>query len=867
MYIDRWWYALRPRLRALIDPEATRIERAEELRYHAERLAEASGAPLPRGRLASTDEPPNGNGIGERLRRDLRHALRGLRRNPGYAAIAILTLTLGIGANAAMFTVVNAVVLRPLPYAEPSRLVVLKYARGTTVAPATFHDWVDDARSFERTALAEVWSPNLTGGDRPETLAGIRVSASMIPLLGVPPLLGRTFRADEEHAGRNRVAVLRYDYWQQRFGGDRGVIGRRVVLEGEPYTIIGVMPRGYRFVPFWASDANIAAPLVLDDRTTDRDISSLRAFARLRPGTTLERADAELSTIGRRLVRARAGEDTTLAPVLLQSLVTGGVDRPLLVLLGAVGFVLLLACANVAHLQLVRAASREREFALRTALGGSRGRLVQQSLVESLLLAVAGGVGGLTLAYAGVRLLVVLAPPSLPRLDAIAVDGYVLAFVAAVTLFTAALFGVTPALATARTNLGGVLRDGAKGSAASGGRTRSALVVSEFATALLLLAGAGLMVRSFAALLAVDAGYDRRNLLSMQVSVRGTRHDGAGQRDAFFHALVEQAATLPGVQSASATNHLPLHGDHWTLGFSIEGRPDPVTGNRPSALFRVVRPGYFRTMRIALLDGRDIGPQDEAAGARVVVVNRSMARRQWPNASPIGQRLTLDDPTRGPSWFTVVGVVGDVRQDSWDRASADEMYFTSLAAPRSDLFEPSTMTLVVRTTSDAASLTRSVEGLVHALDADAPVSDVITMEQAVDEQLAEPRFYLLLFSAFAGVALTLAAVGVYGVMSYAAAHRAREMGIRLALGARPTDPSRLVLRDGMRLAAVGSIIGLVATVVGSRALRSLLYDVSPLDPITLGIATLVLGGVAAGACWGPAWRASRIDPATALRSD
>jgi predicted permease len=443
------------------------------------------------------------------------------------------------------------------------------------------------------------------------------------------------------------------------------------------------------------------------------------------------------------------------------------------------------------------------------------------------------------------------------------------------------LFGVTPALATARTNLGGVLRDGARGSAASGGRTRSVLVVSEFATALLLLAGAGLMVRSFAALLAVDAGYDRRNLLSMQVSVRGTRHDSAGQRDAFFHTLVEQAATLPGVQAASATNHLPLHGDHWNLGFSIEGRPDPVSGNRPSALFRVVRPGYFRTMRIALLEGRDVGPQDEAAGARVVVVNRSMARRHWPEGGPLGQRLTLDDATSGPSWFTVVGVVGDVRQDGWDRASADEMYFASLpsgtatrgvgtaSAPRplDGGMEPSTMTLVVRTTSDPASLTRAVQGLVHALDVDAPVSDVITMEQAVDEQLAQPRFYLLLFGAFAGVALTLAAVGVYGVMSYAAAHRAREMGIRLALGARPTDPFLIVLRDGMRLAAVGSIIGLVATVVGSRALRSLLYDVSPLDPITLGIATLVLGGVAAGACWGPAWRASRIDPATALRSD
>jgi predicted permease len=585
-----------------------------------------------------------------------------------------------------------------------------------------------------------------------------------------------------------------------------------------------------------------------------------------------------MATIAPRIARLTPGEDSTLAPVPLQGIVTEDVDRALLVLLGAVGFVLLLACANVAHLQLVRAASRSREVALRTALGGTRARLVQQSLIESAVLAIAGAIGGVGLAWVGVRALVLLAPSGLPRLDAITVDGRVLAFVLAVTAISALAFGLTPALTSTRASLGTTLRDGARGSATGGRRTRSALVISEFAAALVLLAGAGLMMRSFGALLAVDAGYDRQNLLSMVVSVHGTSHAAPGRRDAFFHDLVERTRALPGVQAVSATNHLPLHGDHWHFGFSIEGRPYDPAADRPSALFRVVRTGYFPTMRIGVVAGRDFTPTDAADGSHVVIVNQSMARRHWPDGSPLGQRLTIDDPTKGPTWHTVVGVVADVRQESWDAPSGEEMYFPSIssaAAPAPDdgtpkagnLFEPQTMTLVVRTAGDPASLTRAVQRVVHELDADAPVSDVITMAKAVDEQLAQPRFYLMLFGAFAGIALALAGVGVYGVMSYAAAQRAREMGIRVALGAGPTDPFRLVLRDGMRLAAVGSAIGLGAALVGSRAMRSLLYGVGPTDPVTLVAVTAVLVGVALAACCVPAWRAARIDPASTLRAD
>lgn len=893
MYFDRWRWALPLRLREMLRPDVVRRERDEELRFHTERHAEqlvANGMspndahaharravaellpPTPRG------ESARGNGALERFWRDVRLAMRALLRSPGYALVAVLTLTIGIGANTAMFTVVDAVLLRPLPYADPSRLVVLKYDRGgTTIAPATFNDWMTDARAYERTALAEWWTPNLTGGDRAESIAGIHIGANLIPMFGVKPLIGRAFTADEEHEGRNHVVVLRYDFWQRRFGGDSSVVGREMTLEGEKYTVVGVMPPGYRFVPFWANGADIAAPLVLDKRVNDREGASLRAFARLRAGTSIEQARHEMRTIGPRLARITPGEDSTLAPVALQSIVTADVDRALLVLLGAVGFVLLLACANVAHLQLVRAASRGREMALRIALGGSRVRLAQQSLAESVLLATIGAAGGLAFAWGSVRALVALAPANLPRLDTIAIDGRVMLFVVAVTAITALAFGLAPALASTRTSPSAVLRDGGRGSATGGRRTRSALVVSEFAAALILLAGAGLMVRSFSALLSVDAGYDRSNLLSMVVSAKGTTHGDDGARARFYSELVDRVRELPGVRAASATNHLPLHGDHWHFGVSVQGRPYDPAAERESALFRVVRPGYFATMRIAFRDGRDINTADETAHARVVVVNQALARRLWPERSPLGERITFGDPTRGATWFTVIGVVNDVRQESWDTPSGEEMYFPALTRvgdpapagepPLPDVLEPRDMTLVVRTAGDPAAVTRAVQRVVHQLDVDAPVSDVITMSQAVDEQLATPRFYLMLFGAFAGVALALAAVGVYGVMAYAAARRTREMGIRLALGAAPADPFRLVLREGMKLAAIGGGAGLVIALVATRAMRSLLYGVSPADPATLLGVVAVLGMVAVAACCVPAWRASRVDPATTLRSE
>jgi putative ABC transport system permease protein len=554
--------------------------------------------------------------------------------------------------------------------------------------------------------------------------------------------------------------------------------------------------------------------------------------------------------------------------------------RPaLVVLLAAVVCVLLIACANVAHLQLMRAAVREREFAMRAALGGSRRRLVQQSLVESAMLSIGGGLLGLTLAHAGVRVLVALAPAGrLPRLETVTIDAGVLAFALGATALAAVVFGAGPAIAASRGSVGDALREGGRGTGdgVRRGRARAALVVSELAMALVLLTTAGLVVRSFQSMRAVDAGYDVRNVVSMTVSLKGTKQaTPTRRRAAFFEELVRQVRAIPGVDDASAINHLPMHGDHWHFPFAVEGRPNARPDEPASASFRVVRPGYFRTMRIPVVAGRDFTPEDLAAGAHVVVVNESLARRRWPNESPIGRRITVDDPQTGPDWFSVVGVVKEVRQGSLAEGSSEEMYFPYLPGPDEatlpltlvNFLSPVYVTLVVRTASEPAVLTGAVESIVHSMERDAPVSDVTTMERVVDEELAQPKFYLLLFGTFAGVALVLAVVGVYGVISYSVALRTREIGLRVALGASPRGAFRLVVTQGMRLAIVGVVIGLAVAFGVTRYLRAVLFGVEPTDPSTLAAAAAILALTALAACALPARRASRIDPMVALRGE
>ncbi|MFN2564416.1 MAG: ADOP family duplicated permease [Gemmatimonadaceae bacterium] len=894
MRIEHWVYTIPLRLRSLFRREQVERELDEELRYHIERQVEelvARGVSPADARTRALramggverrkDECRDARGLGrlEDLARDSRYAVRVLRRAPTFTAAAALTLALGIGASAAIFTVVDAVLLRPLPYRASEQLVMLGHAGGQTVAAATFLDWKAAARTFARMAAAEYWTPNLTGGDRPEEMRAIRVGADLLPMLGVRPILGRVFLPQEEHLGRQRVVVLGHGVWERRFAADPRVIGRTIQVDGEPHTIVGVMPRGFRFVPLWAEDAELAAPLVLDHRRTDRQGSSLRAFARMRAGVTLGEARAELAAIGRQMAREHPGTDQSVTAVALQDAVVGSVRASLLILLAAVACVLLIACANVAHLQLMRAAAREREFAVRAALGGVRGRLAQQSLVESALLSAVGGLVGLGLAHAGVRLLVALAPAGrLPRLETIAIDERVLAFALATTAVAALIFGFGPALAASRRDIHDRLRDGGRGTGESvrRRRVRAALVVSELAIALVLLTTAGLVVRSVQSMRAVDAGFDARNVVSMTVSLKGTKQAAPKQRRAaFFQDLLRQVRAVPGVEDASAINHLPMHGDHWHFPFAIEGRPRSWPAEHGSASFRVVQPGYFRTMRVPVLRGRDFTAEDQAAGAHVVVVNETLARRGWPNESPIGQRITVDDPATGPDWFTVVGVVSDVRQGSWMEGSSEEMYFPYLPGPAEEtlplrlvnFLSPVYMTLAVRTTSDAAGMASVVESIVRSMERDAPVSDVVTMEQVIAEEFAQPRFHLLLFGAFAAVALALAVVGVYGVMSYSVARRTREIGLRVALGAAPSGAFRLVAGQGARLALVGVGVGLVIVLGVTRYLRSVLFGVEPTDPTTLVAAALLLGTTAVAACSVPAWRAARVDPMVVLRGE
>jgi len=888
MRAEHWLYTVPLRLRSLFARRRIEHELDEELQFHLDRQVEvnvARGMSPDAARTAALvrlggverrkDEVRDARRVAviENLLRDVRHALRTLRRSPGYTSVALLTLALGLGANTAIFTVVNAVLFRPLAYRDPDQLVVLD----GPVAPANFLDWRAGVRAFDGFGAAEYWTPTLTGREAPEQIFALRLTADMLPLLGVAPLLGRVPTADEAHLGHNHVVVLSYNGWKNRYATDRSVLGRTIALNGDAYTIIGIMPPSFAFAPYWITNAEMFSPLVLDDRAANRGGQSLRVFGRLRPGATIERAQADLNTVMARLEREYPGTNRSATLVPLQEMVVGDVRQALLVLLGAVGLVLLIACANVAHLQLMRAASREREQAVRIALGASRARLIQQSLVESLLLSLGGALLGLGVAWAGVRLLISLSPPNLPRLGTIHMDGAVFGFLVAIAVLSGLVFGVGPALRTSRVETGDALKEGGRSTAESPRRrrVRAALVVSEFATALVLLVGAGLLMRSFARLAAVDVGFEPRHALTLTVSLRGTAHADPARRSAFFGSLVEQVRALPGVTAVGATNHLPISGDNWNFPYAVDGRPFPRPGESPQALFRLTRPGYFNAMRIPIVRGRDFVPADEAHAAHVTIINEAMARGIFPGEDPIGKRLSVDDPLQHADWFTIVGIAHDITQNRLTNAPAAEMYYpylrdTSVAddAPvLAAMLHPIEMMFVVRTSGDPLALSRPVQDVVHGLDQGAAVSGVATMDQVVASQFTAPTFYLLLLGSFAGVAVVLAAVGVYGVLSYSAARRTHEMGVRVALGAGPSEPFRLIAREGMLLALLGGSLGLAAALALTRYLRTLLYGVEPTDPWMFALAAVVLGLVALIACWFPARRASRVDPMTALRCE
>jgi putative ABC transport system permease protein len=803
---------------------------------------------------------------------DVRYGARVLARTPAFTTAAVLALALGIGANAAIFSVVDAVLIRPLPYENPERLAVILHHGDGPVSPANFVDWHAQTRAFESMGAAEYWTPNVTGAEEPEKLWALHVTPSIFPMLGIAPLLGRTFLAEEGERGAEHEVVLGYSLWQRRFGGDPRIDGESITLDGAQYTVVGVMPRGFKFAPFWATRTELWAPLVVD-AAKGRGSNSLRVFARLAPGVSLRQAQAEMAAVTARLEREYPGTNRDISVLPLKDKVVGDVRPALLVELAAVGFVLLIACANVAHMLLARAAARRKELALRTALGASRARVMRQLLIESLLLALLGGGAGLLLALGGIRALVALSPAGIPRIETIGLDARALLFLLVVSLLTGVGFGLVPALRASATDLNDALKEGGRGSTEgiTRNRFRSLLMASEFAMALVLLVGAGLMIRSFIALRAIDPGFDPHHLLTMVVPVAGSREAAPGRRAIFYEQLLQQVRTLPGVVSASAINHLPLAGDEWGRTFRVEGRPLAHPADAPEATYRVVFPGYFRTMQIPVLRGRDISESDDLSAPAVVVVNESLARRYWPGEDPIGKRITLDGSERdSSSWLTVIGVVKSAVQGDWAAPEHGEIYLPFLQN-RSYLEDPGAhvayQTLVIRTSGDAAALAPAVRNVVWSLDENLPVSEVQTMDAVVARSTAQPRFNLFLLVTFATVAMVLAAVGIYGVMSYSVSRRTHEIGLRMALGARPGDVIRMVVGQAMVLAVVGACAGFVTALALGRFMSSFLYGVRPSDPLTFLAMSLLLGAVAFMASYIPARRATRIDPLLALRHE
>jgi predicted permease len=812
----------------------------------------------------------------EHLVKDLRFGARSLWRTPAFTAVAVIALALGIGANTTIFSVVNAVLLRPLAYRQPDRLVtILHYDKGP-VATANYLDWRDQSHSFEAMGGADFWTPNLTSGNpsdnvHAEHLYGMKVTQNMLPLLGIEPLLGRLFVAGEDQEGAQHEVILSYRLWQRRFNLDRNVLAGPITLDGEAYTVVGVMPPAFKFAPFWAVHAELWVPDAFGNTIHDRGGNHLRVFARLKPGVTLAQARADIATVTGRLDKEYPATNRGVVVTPLKQTVVGNIETPLLLLLGSVGFVLLIACANVAHMLLARTSDRQKEIALRVVLGAGRSRVIGQFLTENLLLAALGAGAGLLLAFGGTKALVAMSPAYLPRVETVAIDSHVVWFLLCVTVLTAVAFGLVPAMHAAAGNLSDSLKEGGRGDSDSmrRNRLRSFLVASEFALAFMLLIGAGLMIRSFFALESVDPGFNPHNVLSMVVSVAGTQEEGPNRRAIFYHELFEKMAALPGVSSVGAINHLPLAGDLWTRNFEIEGRPKPRAGEEPYAVYRVVMPGYFETMRLQARRGRFITDKDDARSERVVVINERAARVYWPGQNPVGQRIWSS-----AAWSTVVGVVADARQEDWASDPDHETYQAALQTPEfmgeGTSFETAHMTyitLVVRTAGNPAGLTSAIQRTVWSFDRNLPISAVSTMENVVAEANAEPRFEMLLLGVFGAVALLLAAIGIYGVMNYSVARRTREIGIRMSLGASRADVLRMVMQQAMVQAIAGTLVGVSGAFLLSKLMSKMLYGVQPTDPFTFGAVTIVLSLAALLATCIPARKATHIEPMVALRNE
>ena len=810
----------------------------------------------------------------ETLIQDVRYGVRVLAKNPGFTAVAVLTLALGIGANSAIFSVVNAVLLRPLAYEDPERLVLINHnyrkldLKATVSAPGYAY-YREHARSFSAVAAFTGWSVNLTGDGEPERLQGMAVTPNIFPLLGAEAARGRALLEEEGQVGRNKVVVLSDALWQRRFGGDPNVLGRAVTLNGEPYTIVGVMPPSFQFGREFGPPADFWAPITFTPQQlapTNLTNEYLTVLASLKPGVSITQAQAELDSIARTLRdQYMPGSDESnwgLLATPMRELVVGNIRPALLVLLGAVALVLLIACANVANLMLARSATRQKEIAIRAALGAGRGRVMRQLLTESTLVALAGGAAGLLLAGWGVNFLVRINEDKIPRAYEIGLDWNVVAFTAGVALLTGLVFGLGPAFRAARVDLHDTLKEGGRGGSAGMRRgVRGALVVAEVSLAVVLLVGAGLLVRSFVSLQHVSPGFRPEHVLAMQVSLPLNSYKEPQQRAAFYRQALERIGALPGVRAAGATSVLPMSGQTQSGSFNIEGRPVAPNEPRPHGDRWSVTHDYFRAMGIPLLRGRYFSERDAEDAPGVAIVDEAMARKYWPNEDPVGRRISFEGGTANPKWREVVGVVGHVKHKGLEGESRAQYYVPHPQNPGSSMF------VVAQAEGDPSVLAGPVRDAIRSIDRDLPVYSVTTMERMVADSLAERRFSMLLLGVFAAVALLLAVVGLYGVLSYTVAQRTHEIGIRMALGARAADVLRLVVGQGLWLAIAGVGLGIAFALALTRLMRGLLYGVSPADPATFAGVALVLLAVALAACLVPALRATKVDPTTALRAE
>jgi putative ABC transport system permease protein len=805
----------------------------------------------------------------EGVRRDLTYAARMLRKNPGFAAAAVVTLALGIGANTAMFSVCNAVLLKSLPYAEPDRIVMLweRTREGTlmAVAPANFVDWRSGSRSFSEVAALNPFPSFVLGGPgEAARLAGAGVSSNFFSLLGVRFTLGRGFLPEEDLPGQDRVAILSHRVWQERFGADGDITGRPVTLNDNSYTVVGVLPADFQFgskaADFQArSQFDIWVPIALDPQKLQRGTHPLRVIARLKPGVALTQAQAELNVTAASLARQYPADnrDKGIVAVPLAEQVTATVRVALETLLAAVGLVLLIACANVANLLLSRAAAREREMAVRVALGASRGRLAQQLLTESLLLAGIGGIAGFLFALAAIAALSARLPADLSRAAGIAVDARTLMFTAAISLVTGILFGLAPLFETWRVSAGEALKQNNRTAGGMQSGVRSGLAVAQIAIAIILLIGAGLMAKSFWALVHVAPGFRSESLLTARLSLPRSRYPDNRRITAFERELLESLRGRPGIQSVGFATYLPLSGSDNGWAFIIEGRPPLPTGFYNMAKYRPVSAGYFETIGIPLLRGRTFTPADTGESPWAVVINDSMARTYWGPENPIGRRLHFGAET----WRTVIGVVGDVLHEGLDGETKPEMYVPVDQAPNTE----NGPTIVVRTALDAGAAAAELRGAVSAIDRAMPVDRIETMEQLVWGSVAQPRFRTVILAAFSMLALVMASIGIYGVMSYLVIQRTREFGIRLSVGATPTDVLRLVLGRAAALIVAGTCVVLAGSALLARFIAKLLFGTAPLDPLTFAAVPILLAAVALTASYIPARRATQIDPMVALR--